>query len=142
LGIGRYNWSFSRKWERMDKKDSTIKSYKDLRVWQGGVDLVTEIYRETQSFPPQEMYGLTNQLRRAAVSVPSNIAEGHAREHTREFLNFISIAQGSLAEMQTQIEIAKRLKYLSEEKTDRLLDQTVSLSKQLYSLRNALTKNG
>jgi four helix bundle protein len=126
----------------MDRKDSKIKSYRDLRVWQGGVDLVTEIYRETQSFPPQEIYGLTNQLRRAAVSVPSNIAEGHAREHTREFLNFISIAQGSLAEMQTQIEIAKRLKYLSEEKTDRLLDQTVSLSKQLYSLRNALTKNG
>ena len=126
----------------MDKKDSKIKGYRDLRVWLGGVDLVTEIYRETQSFPPQEIYGLTNQLRRAAVSVPSNIAEGHAREHTREFLNFISIAQGSLAEMQTQIEIAKRLKYLSEEKTDRLLDQTVSLSKQLYSLRNALTKNG
>jgi len=85
---------------------------------------------------------LTNQLRRAAVSIPSNIAEGHTREHTKEFLNFISIAQGSLAEMQTQIEIAKRLKYLSEEITDRLLDQTVSLSKQLYSLRNALTKNG
>jgi len=126
----------------MDKKDSKIKSYRDLRVWQSGVDLVTEIYRETQSFPPQEIYGLTNQLRRAAVSVPSNIAEGHAREHTREFLNFISIAQGSLAEMQTQIEIAKRLKYLSEENTDRILDQTVSLSKQLYSLRNALTKNG
>jgi len=126
----------------MDKKDSKIKGYRDLRVWLGGVDLVTEIYRETQSFPPQEIYGLTNQLRRAAVSVPSNIAEGHAREHTREFLNFISIAQGSLAEMQTQSEIAKRLKYLSEEKTDGLLDQTVSLSKQLYSLRNALTKNG
>jgi four helix bundle protein len=126
----------------MDKKDSKIKSYGDLRVWQGGVDLVTEIYRETQSFPPQEIYGLTNQLRRAAVSIPSNIAEGHAREQTGEFLNFISIAQGSLAEMQTQIEIAKRLKYLSEEITDRLLDQTVSLSKQLYSLRNDLTKNG
>jgi four helix bundle protein len=76
------------------------------------------------------------------TSIPSNIADGHARGHTREFLNFISIAQGSLAEMQTQIEIAKRLKYLSEEKTDRHLDQTVSLSKQLYSLRNALTKNG
>jgi four helix bundle protein len=126
----------------MDKKDSNIKSYRDLRVWQGGIDLVIEIYRETQSFPPQEIHGLTNQLRRAAVSIPSNIAEGHAREHTEEFLNFISIAQGSLAEMQTQIEIAKRLKYLSEEITDRLLDQTFSLSKQLCSLRNALTKNG
>jgi four helix bundle protein len=126
----------------MDKKDPEIKSYRDLRAWQGGVDPVTEIYRETQSFPPQEIYGLTSQLRRAAVSIPSNIAEGHAREHTREFLNFISIAQGSLAEMQTQIEIAKRLKYFSEEKTERLLDQTVSLSKQLYSLRNALAKNG
>ena len=105
----------------MDNRDSKIKSYRDLRVWQGGVDLVTEIYRETQSFPPQEIYGLTNQLRRAAVSVPSNIAEGHAREHTREFLNFISIAQGSFAEMQTQIEIAKRLKYLSEKKNGQAL---------------------
>lgn len=125
----------------MDRNDSKIKSFRDLRVWQGGVDLVTEVYRERQSFPPQGIYGLTNQMRRAAGSVPSNIAEGHAREHTKEFLNFISIGQGSLAELQTQIEIAKRLKYLSEEKTEKLLERTVSLSKQLYSLRSALAKN-
>ena len=83
LGVGDRGWGLVgttgvsvRKGKRMDKKDSKIKSYRDLIVWQGGVDLVTEIYRETQSFPPQEIYGLTNQLRRAAVSIPSNISRG------------------------------------------------------------------
>jgi four helix bundle protein len=73
-----------------------VSSFRDLRVWQAGMDLVEEVYRLTLSFPRHEIYGLTNQMRRAAVSIPSNIAEGHAREGTGEYLNHVSIAQGSL----------------------------------------------
>ena len=124
----------------MDKSGNQISSFRDLRVWQAGMSLVETIYRLTQSFPSQETYGLTSQMRRAAVSVPSNIAEGHTREHSREFLNFISIALGSLAELQTQTEIAGRLKYLTADQVNSIIDQSVSLSRQLFSLRNALLK--
>jgi four helix bundle protein len=90
-----------------------VKSFRDLRVWQRSLELVEEIYRVSAGFPQHEIYGLTNQLRRAAVSVPSNIAEGHTREHTKEYLHHVSMAQASLAEIETQLEIASRLKYLS-----------------------------
>ena len=120
----------------------TVQNYRDLRVWQAGMDLVEQIYRLTQSFPPDERFGLTSQLRRASVSIPSNIAEGHAREHTAEYLHHISIAQGSLAEVQTQIEIAHRLGYLTAEQAHMSAQQTIALSKQLYALRNALQKKG
>jgi four helix bundle protein len=92
-----------------------VKSFRDLRVWQRSLELVEEIYRVSAGFPQHEIYGLTNQLRRAAVSVPSNIAEGHTREHTKEYLHHVSMAQASLAEIETQLEIASRLKYLSPE---------------------------
>ena len=120
----------------------TVQNYRDLRVWQAGMDLVEQIYRLTQSFPPDERFGLTSQLRRASVSIPSNIAEGHAREHTAEYLHHLSIAQGSLAEVQTQSEIARRLGYLSTEQAQAVEQQTIALSKQLYALRNALSKKG
>jgi len=90
-----------------------LKSFRDLRVWQLAMELVEITYRLTKNFPKDEMYGLTSQVQRAAVSVPSNIAEGHTREHTREFLHHLSIAQASLAELETQLEIGARLKYLS-----------------------------
>jgi four helix bundle protein len=118
----------------------TVKSYRDLRVWQAAMDLVEKIYRLTQTFPNHEIYGLTNQLRRAAVSVPSNIAEGHSREHTKEYLNFLSVTQGSLAELQTHVEIATRLGYAGQSAAKEVLDDSVSLSKQLYALRNAVAK--
>jgi len=86
-----------------------VKSYKDLIVWQKAMDLVEMVYQVTRSFPKDELYGLTNQLRRAAVSVPSNIAEGQAHNSTAEFRNFLSIAHGSLAEVETQLLIAERL---------------------------------
>ena len=118
----------------------TVKSFRDLRVWQAAMELVEKIYKLTQSFPKHEVYGLTNQLRRAAVSIPSNIAEGHAREHSKEYLNFLSVTQGSLAELQTQIEIASRLGYAEHSSIRDLLEDSVSLSKQLYALRNAVAK--
>jgi four helix bundle protein len=92
-----------------------LKSFRDLRVWQLAMELVELIYRTSRDFPKEELYGLTSQIRRAAVSIPSNLAEGHTREHTKEFLNHISMAQASLAEVDTQLEIARRLNYISDE---------------------------
>ena len=82
---------------------SEIKSYQDLIVWQKAMDLVVLVYQATRLFPKEELYGLTSQVRRAVVSIPSNLAEGHARKSRAEFLNFVSIAQGSRAEVETQI---------------------------------------
>lgn len=118
----------------------TIKSFPDLRVWQVGMDLVEHIYGLTHTFPTQELYGLTSQMRQAAVSIPSNIAEGHTREHNKEYLHHLSMVQASLAELETQLEIAARLKYLSSEQLSQTLKQTASLGRQLYALRNALVK--
>src|SRR5260370_39261244 len=101
------------------------------------MDLVEDVYRLTKAFPKEEIYGLTNQLRRAAVSIPSNIAEGQTRSHVKEFLQFLSTAQGSLAEVQTQIELAGRLKYLSAEQVEPVLQRADSLAKQLYALRHS-----
>jgi len=117
-----------------------INSFRDLRVWHAGMDLVEEVYRLTNAFPRHEIYGLTSQIQRAAVSIPSNIAEGHAREHLKEYLHHLSIAQASLAELETQMEIATRLKYLSKEQLLKILEGVGSLGRQLYALRNALTK--
>ena len=117
-----------------------INNFRDLRVWQAGMDLVENVYLLTRSFPADEKHGLTSQMRRAAVSVPSNIAEGHTREHTNHYLYHLSVAQASLAELQTQIEIAGRLHYLSPEGVSRILEDAVALSRQLFALRNALAK--
>jgi len=114
------------------------KGFRDLRVWQCGMELVEEVYRPTRCFPKEELYGLTSQLRRAAVSIPSNIAEGQTRKHVKEFLQFLSTAQGSLAEVQTQIELAGRLKYLSAEQIEPALALADSLAKQLYALQSSL----
>ncbi len=117
-----------------------VNSFRDLRVWRAGMELVELVYQLTRSFPPQEAYGLTGQMRRAAVSIPSNIAEGHAREHTEEYLYHLSVAQASRAELQTQLEIAGRLRYIAPDAVAKTLDQSATLSRQLYSLRNSLTK--
>jgi len=104
------------------------------------MDLVEHVYLLTRSFPADEKHGLISQMRRAAVSIPSNIAEGHTREHTNHYLYHLSVAQTSLAELQTQIEIAGRLHYLSPERVSGTLDDAVGLSRQLFALRNALAK--
>src|SRR5260370_2563680 len=118
------------------------RGFRDLRVWKDGMDLVEQVYRLTQDFPKQELYGLTNQLRRASVSVPSNIAEGQTRTHLKEDLYFLSNARGSLAEVQTQLERAARLSYLTTEQLQPILEQADALSKQLFPLRKALADRG
>ena len=91
-----------------------MKSHKDLMVWQKSMDMVTRLYRLTEDFPPSEKYGLTNQIRRAAVSIPSNIAEGAARYSKKEFAQFLYISLGSLSELETQLEIAENLQYMKD----------------------------
>ena len=115
-----------------------LRSYRDLRVWQEGMVLVQVVYGLTKSFPSQEVYGLCSQLQRSIVSVPSNIAEGYGRQHRREYLQHLSVAQGSLAEVDTQIEIAARLGYIGGEAHSEVLVKIASLRKQLYSLRRRL----
>jgi four helix bundle protein len=119
-----------------------IKSFRDLRVWQAAMELVEQVYSLTRTFPKHEIYGLTSQVQRAVVSVPSNITEGHTREHRKEFLQHLSVAQASLAELQTLLEIASRLRYCSRENAAPILERCTSLSMQLYALRNALLKKG
>jgi len=114
-----------------------ISSFRDLRVWQAGVELVEVVYRLTQTFPRHERFGLAGQMQRAAVSVPSNVAEGH----TREYLQHVSVSQASLAESETQFEIAIRLGYLSRDAVVPTVTQIRALGRQLYSLRNALFKS-
>ena len=118
----------------------TVKSFRDLAVWNQGMDLAEKVYRLTARFPKEERFGLTAQARRAALSVPSNIAEGHARESTKEYLRGPSIAQASLAELQTQLELAGRLQYATQAELSPLLELATSFSRQLYALRNALRR--
>ena len=100
---------------------NTLNSYRDLEVWKKSIDLVEQIYRASNNFAPDERFGLTSQVRRASVSVPSNIAEGAARTGTGEYLQGLSVASGSLAEVETQIIIANRLEMLSLAETEALL---------------------
>lgn len=111
-----------------------VKCFKELIVWQKSMDLSEEVYRLTRSFPSHELYALTNQIRRAVVSVPSNIAEGQARNSTAEFGHFLSIARGSLAEVETQLLLAIRFKYLSETDTTQSLDLITQVGKMLNTL--------
>jgi len=115
-------------------------SYKDLRAWKQSVDLALEIYRCTQKFPKDELYGLTSQLRRAAVSVPSNIAEGKGRSSDRELVLFLYHARGSLLEVETQLFIARELRYLDQPEAEQLLGLVGTLAKVLNALINSLRK--
>jgi four helix bundle protein len=117
---------------------SEIRSFKELRVWHGAMGLVESVYRLSLAFPSAENYGLKSQIRRAAVSIPSNIAEGHTRASTKEYLNHLSIAQASLAEVETQLEIAVRLRYLPAEQVNSTAADIQALGRQLHTLRKAL----
>jgi four helix bundle protein len=113
-------------------------SYKDLRAWKQSVDLALEIYRITKAFPKDELYGLTSQLRRAAVSVSSNIAEGKGRSSDKELILFLHHARGSLLEVETQLLIARELGYLMEPQAGQLLGLAEDLAKMLNALINSL----
>jgi four helix bundle protein len=112
--------------------------YKDLMAWQKAMDLVAEVYRLTEGFPKREVYSLTDQIRRAAVSVPSNIAEGQAHYNKREFLHFLRHAAGSLAELETQVQIAGRLNYAPEDQTKPLLEHIYEVGRILNGLIKSL----
>ena len=111
-----------------------IKSYQDLLVWQKAIDLVVEAYRATAVFPKSETYGLVSQIRRAATSIPANIAEGYGRGSRKEYVQFLVIAQGSLKEVETHFIVAERLSYLTPAQTKRLLSQTDEIGRMLGSL--------
>jgi four helix bundle protein len=108
-------------------------------VWQLGIDISLTVYQITDGFPQREMYGLTSQLRRAAISIPSNIAEGHTRGQTKDFIRFLSIARGSVAELETQLIIAERLGYLQRDQLKYLRDMLNEESRMLAGLRRSLT---
>ncbi|MBX3434992.1 MAG: four helix bundle protein [Pirellulales bacterium] len=108
--------------------------YQDLKVWQLSIELVLQTYRVTQPFPREELFGLTSQMRRAAVSIPSNIAEGHARRTPREFSRFLNIAKGSLAELETQLVIARELHLCSARIADEITVLTSQISRMLSGL--------
>lgn len=116
----------------------SIISYRDLKVWQAGIAVTKQVYILTQSFPKYETYGLSSQIQRAAVSIPSNIAEGWARDSTQEFLRFITIALGSLAELETQSIVSKELNYIDEETLAKILTQTNEIQKMLRGLQKSL----
>jgi four helix bundle protein len=114
--------------------------YKDLLVWSKGMDLVHAIYLATEIFPKRETYGLADQMRRAAVSVPSNIAEGQGYANRREFLRYLRHSRGSLFELETQLRIATRLQYVDPTQSERLLQNMDEISRMLSGLANSLKK--
>jgi four helix bundle protein len=126
-------------------ENKKIESYKDLIVWQKGIELVNEIYVITKRFPKEEMFGMTNQMRRAAVSIPANIAEGWGRKSTKSYIQFVRISCGSLYELETMMVIAKNQNYINEEQksstSSRIDELGKMLNKLLISLDHYLDKN-
>jgi four helix bundle protein len=117
-----------------------VKSYQELIVWQKSMDLVEEVYKSSRSFPREEIYGLTSQLRKAAVSIPSNIAEGQGRRTTPDFLRHLSIAYGSLLELETQVLIATRLGYLVQGRCHDVMKMAAEVGRLLNGLMASLAR--
>src|SRR5215212_2030822 len=117
----------------------TIKNYSELIAWQKAMDLVQAIYKASQIFPREEIYGLTSQIRRASVSIPSNIAEGQGRKSINEFLHHLSIAYGSLREVETQVLIAGRLSYLAQPEVQHLMALAGEVGRLINGLSNSLS---
>jgi four helix bundle protein len=122
-----------------EQKNLKAKSYRDLKVWQKSIELARDLYSKTRTFPEDERFGLTNQVRRAAVSICSNIAEGQARRTTKDFIQFLHISRGSLAELDTQLTLSHKLGYLNEENYQKLLNQIDEIQRMLFSM---ITKLG
>ncbi len=117
---------------------TSMKTHKDLDVWKRSIELVASIYKITSSFPREELYGLTSQIRRSAVSLPSNIAEGAARNHVNEFRQFLYISLASGAEMETQLIISKMLSYITDEESQELINELNSISRMIQGLIKSL----
>ena len=117
-----------------------MRPHENLIVWKRAVDFVIDIYRTTGSFPNDERYGLTSQIRRAAVSIPANIAEGAGRKYDKEFARFLSIAQGSSSELETELLIAKKLRYLTEDVYSDLRKELDSIGQMLIGLERMIEK--
>ena len=117
-----------------------VKNYQELIVWLRAMDLVEDVYRSSKDFPREEIYALTSQIRRAAVSIPSNIAEGQGRRMTSDFLRHLSIAYGSLREVETQILIARRLKYIAQARLEEVMNRASEVGRLLNGLMNSLSR--
>ncbi|NEO07968.1 MAG: four helix bundle protein [Moorea sp. SIO1F2] len=118
-----------------------IQSYRDLRVWQKGMDVAESCYVITREFPKQEMYGMTAQIRRAAASIPANIAEGYGREYRGEYVQFLRIAQGSLKELETHLFLSVRVKLATSGSINPIIDECEALGRMLRSLIRSLLDN-
>ncbi len=119
---------------------SVVKDYRDLIVWQKAMDLVETIYQTTRGFPREEIYGLTSQIRRAAVSIPSNIAEGNGRNTTRDYVHFLGMVYGSVKEVETQVLIAERLQYINSDDSNRLVHMTTEIARLISGLAASLKR--
>ena len=115
-----------------------VQHYRDLKVWQAGMDLAAACYQATRAFPKEELFGMTCQIRRAAASVPANIAEGQGRQHTKEFLHHLSIARGSLMEVETHLLLCQRVGLLTPDALAPLLEISDQIGRMLSGLRQAL----
>ena len=118
----------------MKKEEIGVKTHKDLDVWKKSMEFVTMLYKKTATFPKEEISGLTNQMRRAAVSIPSNIAEGAARKSNKEFIQFLHIALGSTVEIETQLIISKNLKFIDDESFIELDKERNEIGRMLFGL--------
>lgn len=118
----------------------SIQSYRDLRVWQAAMDLAVGCHEATRTFPKDELFGLTNQIRRAAYSIPANIAEGHGRLHTKEYIHHLGIARGSLMETETHLELSHRIAILSTQSRDDFFAQTSEIGRMLNNLITSLKR--
>ena len=124
----------------MDVKENEVRTHRDLDVWKKSIDLVTSIYKFTADYPKDEMYGLTSQIRRCAVSIPSNISEGSARTTKKDFSHFLAIALGSIAELETQLIISKNLNYLPDSVLNELMSELISIRRMTLGLRKSINK--
>ena len=116
------------------------RAHRELDVWKRSMEFVKDIYQVTEAFPNAEIYGLTSQMRRAAVSIPSNLAEGAARKGSKEFKQYLNIAQGSISELDTQIELASMLNYIDSKIYDTLMEKLSTISKMLFGLSRSLSE--
>jgi len=121
---------------------SEIKSYKDLLIWEKGIEIVALTYKIVSSFPKDELYALSSQIKRSSISISSNIAEGYGRQSTQNYIQFIKIARGSLCELETQLLVAKKLDFIQDEKLfSELINQITEESKMINSFLNKLEKS-